>query len=130
MNAATLRNQRQPSRWRSAFTSYPPQRPANAIAPGRLSVILGGGMPWVKIDADLQTHRKIHAVGPWGELLHVRAIGYARLHMTDGLIDAHAMRTLTIDFDPEVESAIEKKMIDAGLFDQDEKGVWVHDYSE
>lgn len=112
------------------LTSFPPKGLGRPRPLRRLSVELEGDVPWVKIDAGIQSHPKVQKVGPWGELLHIRAICHSRLHLTDGLVTNATVTVLTIDFPPDIQQHVTANLLDAKLWEQHTNGFIIHDYSE
>lgn len=51
-------------------------------------------MPWIKLDDQFWTHPKLERLSDKAHRLYLRSIGYAAQHLTDGLLDTTALRTL------------------------------------
>lgn len=51
-------------------------------------------MAWVKLDDTFWTHPKLERLSDRAHRLYMRSLGYCAQHLTDGVIDATAMRTL------------------------------------
>jgi hypothetical protein len=51
-------------------------------------------MPWLKMTDEFWTNPKLERLSDKAYRLYVRSLGYCAQHLTDGLLDATALRTL------------------------------------
>ena len=51
-------------------------------------------MAWVKLDDSFWTHPKLERLSDKAHRLYMRSLGYCAQHLTDGVLDATALRTL------------------------------------
>lgn len=95
-------------------------------------------MAWVKLDDGFPRHRRVQELGrdTVAKWLHVTALCYCSEHLTDGLVDAVALRTIiaTADVTPAAAKRAIPKLLKAGLWVQHEaRQAWVirdyHDYN-
>lgn len=104
------------------------------------------GADWARLNATFPTHPKTLAVGPIGELIHVRAICYAARYLTDGFIPVAVIPTLlggleTLRVTEGVRNRARIKLgqdaskvdwigvlVRAGLWEPVEGGYRLHDY--
>ncbi|MGI6878799.1 hypothetical protein [Microbacterium sp. gxy059] len=89
------------------------------------------GLPWIRIDSDIASNPKIAdliaehgAKGKAAAFVYVAAIGYAAAHQTDGHIPRGGL--LICHGTPNDA----RLLVDAGLFEQAEKGWQVANYAE
>ena len=95
-------------------------------------------MPWAKFDDKFIGHPKVLGAGPLAVALHMRAIIYSALHLTDGVIRRRQLNHICCwdddadDFhgDPPRNLELVKRLVNAGLWDEapDGEGWCIHDY--
>lgn len=51
-------------------------------------------MPWLKLDDTFWTNPKLERLSDKAHRLYMRGLGYCAQHLTDGVLDAAALRTL------------------------------------
>lgn len=82
-------------------------------------------MPWVRFDDTFWTNPKLERLSDRAYRLYMRSIGYCSQHMTDGVIDVTAMRTLG------AQRKLCDELVAAGCWDiVPDGGYTVHDYLE
>lgn len=82
-------------------------------------------MPWIRLDDTFTEHPKVLEVGPRAAWVHVRAISYCSVHLTDGRLTPAVARSLG------ATKAIAELLVTARLWEQDADGGFViHDYLE
>lgn len=81
-------------------------------------------MSWANLDDQFPTHPKVVRLTDAAFRLHVSAICYCANHMTDGLIDADAVRLLVPRFKP---SAV-TELVERGVWLQHGDVYELHDY--
>lgn len=95
-------------------------------------------MPWAKFDDRFISHPKVLAAGPLAIALHMRAIVYSALHLTDGIIRRRQLNHI-LCWEDDVEDFPEgpprnlelvKRLVNAGLWEEAPEGEgWqIHDY--
>ncbi len=79
-------------------------------------------MPWIRFEDNFPEHPKVLALSDGAFRLHVRAIGYAARHLTDGHVSSAALRSMTR------RSALPAELVAAGIWEHEGDGYKVHDY--
>lgn len=82
-------------------------------------------MTWVRIEDTFPEHPKIDKAGGDAGWLHVCALAYCNRNETDGFIATDRLSRLSDRRGPKVLAA---KLVDAGLWEIDPEGWWIHDY--
>lgn len=91
-------------------------------------------MAWVRLDDGFPRHRKVQELGRdiAAKWLHVVALCYCGEHLTDGLVDEIALRTIINDADIPVSAArrVIPKLVETGLWiTHEERSGWlIRDY--
>lgn len=93
---------------------------------------------WMRIDVHYFNHPKVIQLPPLAQLLYLRAVGYSKLHLTDGKLSTQAIRSIACDLAASIKGADVLKTIDdwvtgmvaVGLFEQTDVGVDIHDFLE
>jgi len=80
-------------------------------------------MPWVRIDENAMDHPKIAGLSDGAFRLWVQGLAYCQKHLTDGLIQAFAMKALTA-----FSSKRRDMLVHVGLWHLIDSGCQVHDY--
>jgi hypothetical protein len=80
-------------------------------------------MTWIKLDDTLPNNPKILPLSNAGFRLYIEGLCYANQYLTDGFLTQAVVRRL------DSESA-HLELIEAGLWDEAEGGVQIHDYCE
>ncbi len=83
---------------------------------------------WVKIDDGFATHPKIIKAGPLALALQIRALCYCSQQRTDGFISEVMLPYLLLSLP--TETYWPDIMVNAGLWDRQDKGYQIHDYLE
>lgn len=84
-------------------------------------------MGWAKFDDGYLDHPKILEVGPWAELLDMRAVIWCAKYDTDGLVTKVALKRLGREI-PKVSTRV-RALVDVGRWLVNEGGGWmVHDF--
>jgi len=79
-------------------------------------------MPWIRFEDNFPEHPKVLALSDAAFRLHVRAIGYAARHLTDGHVSSAALRSMTRN------PALPAALVGAGIWETATDGFLVHDY--
>jgi len=80
-------------------------------------------MPWIRFEDNFPEHPKVLALSDGAFRLHVRAIGYAARHLTDGHVSSAALRSMTR------RPALPAELVAAGIWELNgDDGYKVHDY--
>ena len=79
-------------------------------------------MPWIRLEDNFPEHPKILALSDAAFRLHVRAIGYAARHLTDGCVRSAAFRSMTR------RQSLATELIAAGIWEATDDGFHIHDY--
>lgn len=79
-------------------------------------------MPWIRFEDNFPEHPKVLALSDAAFRLHVRAIGYAARHLTDGRVTSAAVRSLTR------RARLTAELVIAGLWEAVDDGFRIHDY--
>jgi hypothetical protein len=86
----------------------------------------------VKLDDAFWTHPKLEGLSDRAHRLFVRSIGYASQHMTDGVLNAAALRTLGADARTSRELCTPVLPFEVGVWEpigsQHKDGYRIHDY--
>lgn len=77
-------------------------------------------MPWVRIEDDMPNHPKVAKLSDAGFRAYVTAICHAAHFLTDGRVAVESLQ--------KVRPAAVKEVLAAGLFEETEKGIAVHDF--
>src|SRR5690242_5857765 len=97
-------------------------------------------MSWIRIEDKFCSHPKLMQGGALAICLQIRALCYAGMHLTDGMIPGAVLQTLTADFCefelvgfPPGESNAGgqewgARMVELGLWDVRPGGWVIHDY--
>lgn len=93
---------------------------------------------WMRIDVHYFNHPKVIQLHPLAQLLYLRAVGYCKLHLTDGLLSTPAIRSIACDLAASIEGADVLRTIDgwvsqmvlSGLFERTDSGISIHDFLE
>lgn len=84
-------------------------------------------MGWARFDDGYLDHPKILEVGPWAELLDMRAVIWCAKYDTDGLVTRVALKRLGREI-PKVSTRV-RGLVDVGRWLSNEGGGWlVHDF--
>ncbi len=83
-------------------------------------------MAWAKLDDGFDTHRKVDRVSLEAVGLWARALAYASRYLTDGKVDHEWLESRVPPKDR--REKLLNSLVDAGLFDLREDGIWIHDY--
>jgi len=84
-------------------------------------------MGWAKFDDGYLDHPKILEVGPWAELLDMRAVIWCAKYDTDGLVTKAALKRLGREI-PKVSARV-RSLVDVGRWLVNDGGGWmVHDF--
>lgn len=84
-------------------------------------------MAWVKLDDQAPRHDKMLKAGPSACWLWVCAIAHGQAQLTDGLVTLDSLPMIGIKGVTRARKLAEL-LVDARLFDRDERGYRVHDY--
>jgi hypothetical protein len=86
--------------------------------------------PFAMIEYELRTNPKVMVTGPAGVGLYVLGILWSAEHLTDGWIpEDEALRLVAVESGPSMTELIER-LVQAGLWEHDDGGYRVHDYTE
>jgi hypothetical protein len=93
---------------------------------------------WMRIDVHYFNHPKVIQLPIPAQLLYLRAVGYSKLHLTDGMLSTPAIRSIACDLAASIPGTDVLHTIDgwvdqmvlAGLFERAETGVTIHDFLE
>ena len=79
-------------------------------------------MPWIRFEDNFPEHPKVLALSDAAFRLHVRAIGYAARHLTDGRVTYAVVSSLSR------RASLSEELVTAGLWERSDDGFCVHDY--
>ena len=93
---------------------------------------------WMRVDVHYFNHPKVIQLPIPAQLLYLRAVGYSKLHLTDGLLATPAIRSIACDLAASIPGADVfhtingwvDQMVAAGLFERTETGIAIHDFLE
>lgn len=85
-------------------------------------------MAWVRIDDQFFLHPKVAKAGKDAALLYLGSLTYAAGQLTDGRIEAAAVRLISAMVDVQAKHA--KRLVEVGLWEECEGGYMIHDYHE
>lgn len=85
-------------------------------------------MTWVKLDDQFHTHPKIQAAGRDGRDLWLAGLCYSSANLTDGIIPKTAVPIIAAMAG--VKPSVAKRVVDAGLWEDEGATFRVHDYLE
>jgi len=80
-------------------------------------------MTWIKLDDTLPNNPKILPLSNAGFRLYIEGLCYANQYLTDGFLTQAVIRRLDHDL-------AHLELIEAGLWDEVEGGIQIHDYTE
>jgi hypothetical protein len=83
----------------------------------------GGGVTWVKLDDHFADHPKILGLSDAAYRAYVDGLCYCARYLTDGAIPTAAVKVVS-----RRRAKVTAELLEAGLWDQNGKGVEVHDY--
>jgi hypothetical protein len=83
-------------------------------------------MGWVRVDDQFFRHPKARSAGKDGRLLFVTGLAYCTSNLTDGLIHRDALPLVAAE--AEVRTAVARRLVEVGLWEEVEGGFQVHDY--
>jgi hypothetical protein len=84
-------------------------------------------MTWARLDDLFPTHRKIRRLSHAAFRLHVSAICWCNLNLTDGFIPAEELRHVA---DVTAPKKYATELVDAGVWDLTDDGWMIHDFLE
>jgi hypothetical protein len=99
-------------------------------AEGRAPSLIGGLMPWIRLDDHFDEHPKIAGLTAGALVLWLRCLAYSNRNLTDGFVPdliATERATRSIHYAP--EDVIEE-LVNAGLWTETKNGYQIHDYLE
>jgi hypothetical protein len=82
----------------------------------------------VKLDDGFFRHPKVVRAGRDARDLYLAALCYCQAGLTDGFVDAGALRRLAADAEVDGAEQLAERLVDVGLWESAEGGFRVHDY--
>jgi hypothetical protein len=82
-------------------------------------------MPWIRLEDTFTEHPKVLEVGQRAAWVHVRAISYCSVHLTDGHLSPAVARAVG------ATTSIAEALVEARLWEKNgDGGYLIHDYLE